>query len=80
MKREVSKNETGLKWCFAVINGKLGEIFFDKNKNGKSKIHSHCYIKREEYSKKEQKMIDTDIAKYRFTWRNGVYKLKNNII
>ncbi|MFH1182707.1 MAG: hypothetical protein V1690_00390 [Candidatus Moraniibacteriota bacterium] len=74
MKRKVSKNENGSMWCFAIVNGKLSEIYFDKNKKGKPEIHSHCYVKRNEYSKKEQKMIDIDIKKHHFTWRNGIYK------
>lgn len=54
MKRKVAKKENGLNWCFAIVNGKLSEVFFDKNKKEESKVHSHCYIKREEYPKKEQ--------------------------
>ena len=77
MKRKVLKKESDTKWCFAIINGKLSEIYFYKNKKGKSEVHSHCYIKRKEYSKEEQKMIDSDIKKCRFTWRNGKYKTAN---
>lgn len=61
-------------WCFAIINGRLSELFFEPGKV-KPKILGHCYVKREEYkSKKEQKMIDQDITKYRFSYRNKVYK------
>ena len=74
MKSNILKNLNLGSWCFAIINGRLGEIYF--NKNGKSKIYGHCYIKQEEYSKKEQKMICSDTKKYHFTWRNGVYKEK----
>lgn len=76
MNKKVSKNENDLKWCFAIVNGKLGEVFFNKNKTGKPKVHSHCYVKREEYSKKEQKMIAADTLKCNFIWKNGIYKLK----
>jgi len=35
----------------------------------------HAYVEREEYkTKREQKMIDMDIAKYRFSYRNKIYK------
>ena len=76
MNNKILKNPDFGSWCFAIINGRLGEIYFDKN--GKSKIHSHCYVKREEYSKKEQGMIDSGTKKYHFTWRNGKYAEKIN--
>lgn len=56
-------------WCFATINGRLAEIHFHK----KWGIYAHCYIKREEYSKKEQKMIDSDIKNYQFIYRKKYY-------
>jgi len=56
-------------WCFAIVNGKLAEIFFDK----KFGIYGHCYVKLEEYNKREQRMIDADIKKYHFTYRNCYY-------
>lgn len=36
-------------------------------------IYGYCRVKREEYSKREQRMIDVDIKKYRFTYRKGYY-------
>ena len=56
-------------WSFAKVNGRLAEIHFDK----KYGVYAHCYIKREEYSKQEQKMIDEDIKKCRFIYRKGYY-------
>lgn len=56
-------------WCFAILNGRLAEIFFKK----KYGIYSHCYVQREEYSKQEQKMIDTDIKKCRFIYKKRYY-------
>ena len=56
-------------WCFAIVNGRLAEIHFDK----KYGIYGHCYVKREKYSKREQKMIDTDIKKCRFFYQKGYY-------
>ena len=38
-------------WSFAIINGRLGEIHFMKNFG----IWAHCYVKRSEFSKSEQK-------------------------
>lgn len=56
-------------WCFAIVNGRLAEISFDS----KYGIYAHCYVKREEYNKREQKMIDADIKKYLFIYRKGYY-------
>jgi len=56
-------------WCFAIVNRCLAEIFFDK----KYGIYGHCFVKREEYSKREQRMIDSDIGKYQFIYRKKYY-------
>lgn len=59
-------------WAFAIINRKLAEFFFNKKSK---KVIAHCYVKLEEYkTKKEQKMLQDDIAKYKFTWKKGEYK------
>ena len=58
MKKEIRKFNSG--WCFAVVNGRLAEIYFDK----KYGIYGHCYVKRNEFNKKEQKIINLDIKKY----------------
>ena len=63
-------------WCFAIVNNKLAEIYFDKNKNNQNKIQSHCYIKKDDYkSKQEQKWIDKDVKKMKVVYRNKKYKL-----
>ena len=56
-------------WCFAIVNGRLAEIHFKK----KYGIWAHAYMKRSEFSKKEQKMIDSDIKKCQFSYRKGYY-------
>ena len=56
-------------WCFAIVNGKLAEIHFKKGLG----MWGHAYVKREEFSKTEQKMIDKDIKKYVFSYRKGHY-------
>ena len=65
-------------WCFAIINNRLGEIFFENDhKKKKSFIWGHCYVKRSEYkTKREQRQIDADIKKYRITYRNKKYTRK----
>ena len=38
-------------WSFSIVNGRLGEIHFVKGFG----IWAHCYVKRSEFSKSEQK-------------------------
>lgn len=65
-----------MRWCFAIVNNKLAEIYFKKKKNGKNKIFAHCYIKREDFkTKKEQKQIFEDIKRVKVIYRNKKYKL-----
>lgn len=64
-----------MSWCFALVNNRLAEIYFDKVK-GKSKIVAHCYVKRQDYrTKKEQKWIKQDTKKYRLIYQKGRYKM-----
>jgi len=57
-------------WCFAMVNGRLAEIHFDK----KYGVFGHCYVKKKEYTtKKEQEMIKADIKKCQFICRGGYY-------
>ncbi len=66
------KNDTKFKnsgWCFAIMNGRLAEIHFEKGFG----IWAHAYVRREEFSKREQKMIDEDIKKCVFSYRKGSY-------
>ena len=63
-------------WCFAKINGRPGEIYFDKNKKGKVKIIGHCCVKREEFKTKgELSDFDRETAKNRVVYRNKEYKI-----
>ncbi len=65
-----------MSWCFAIVNNKLAEIFFDKNKNGRARIRGHCYVKKSEYKTKlEQNQIAKDIKKVKVAYRNKKYKL-----
>jgi len=66
-------------WCFAIVNNKLGEIYFDRKKNGRIQILGHCYVRREDFkTKQEQKCITEDIEKARVIYRNEKYKLIKN--
>jgi hypothetical protein len=63
-------------WNFAIINNRLGEIYYDKDKNGTNKFWGHCYVKREDFKLKiEQKAINQDTKRLRIVYRNEKYKL-----
>lgn len=77
----MKKDGEGIKgkmgWSFALLNGRLVEIYFENGK-GLAGISGHCYVARKEFkTKREQKMIDADIKKYQFTYRNKKYRDKN---
>lgn len=62
-----------MSWCFAIINGRLAEIYFNETKKG-PKFLGHCYVKKSEYTtRKEQKWIETDTEKFKFSYRNKKY-------
>ena len=64
-------------WCFAKINNRLAEIYFDEDKgkkNAPNKIKGHCYVDVKTFkTKKEKKWIKMDTQKYRLTYRNRKY-------
>lgn len=61
-------------WCFAIINNKLAEIYFE-NKDGKIDYFGHWYVNENEYTtKKEKDYIRKDTAKMKFVYRNRNYK------
>lgn len=67
-----------MSWCFAIINNRLGEIYFRKDKNGRAKLYGHCYVTKKEMktkNKEELNCIKTDTAKGRIVYRNKKYKL-----
>jgi len=60
---------------FAIINGRLAEIFFDDTGNNTRCIEAHCYIKKETFTtKQEQRWIEKDVKRNRFSYRNQRYK------
>lgn len=62
-------------WCFAIINNRLAEIYFDRDKKGKPKFTGHCYVVKNDFkTKAEREAIREDVAKCKFTYRNGKYK------
>ena len=63
-------------WRFAILNNRLAEIYFDKDKQNRVKIQGHCYVAKNEYkTKQEQKWIEIDTRKTRVVYRNKKYRL-----
>ncbi|MEK7558719.1 MAG: hypothetical protein AAB521_00265 [Patescibacteria group bacterium] len=63
-----------MSWCFAIINSRLAEIYFEE-KNGKIKFQGHCYVREDEYkSKRERSWLKTDTKKMRLNYGAGNYK------
>ena len=61
-------------WCFAIVNGRLAEVFFEKKRKHIS-ILGHAYVARNKYkTKKEVRWIEKDTSKFRFVYRKGAYK------
>ena len=61
-------------WSFALINGRLAEIFFEGAKINRPGIWGYAYVKRGAYkTKHEQKMITQDVKRARFTFRKKVF-------
>ena len=68
-----------MNWQFALINGRLAELFFEKEK-GKVRMLGHAYVKRSEYkTKREQKMIDADLKKMQFSYRKKGHTYKSSV-
>jgi len=62
-------------WCYALVNNRLAELFFESRKGKEPKIRGYCLVKREEYkTKTEQRWIDWDTAKFRFSYRRGKFR------
>ncbi len=64
-------------WCFATINNRLAEIYFEKQKGGVV-ILGHCYVEKSEFkTKKELKFIKEDSEYVQLTYWQGKYRSKN---
>lgn len=63
------KREEGTFWQFALVNGRLAEVFFH---NGK--ILGHCYVEAKEYkTQKEKRWIAEDTERLQLHYRTGEY-------
>lgn len=60
-------------WCFAKVNGKLAEIYFEKRR-GKNETYAHCFVDENEYTTKvERKWIEQDTNRFKFAFKNKKY-------
>ena len=63
-------------WCFAIVNGRLAEIWWQKKKSGDPKVVAHGYVERKWFkTKQELAMIKVDTERHRFSYRNQKYQL-----
>ncbi len=61
-------------WCFAILNKRLAELYFEEKK-GKVVIQGHCYVGENEFdTKAEKRWVEKDTIKHQFSYRNGQYK------
>jgi len=68
-----------MSWCFAVVNNRLAEIYFEKKKSKSARIWGHCYVNKKEFStKQEKKWMAEDTKKCPFAYKNGKYREKLN--
>jgi hypothetical protein len=66
-------------WCFALVNSRLAEMYFDRVKNHQPEIWAHCYVKKEEFkTKTEQKQIAKDIEHLKIVHKNKKYYRKTD--
>ena len=64
-------------WSFAIINGRLAEIYYNKRGRILSFI-GHSYVDKSHYkSKKEKLWIEHDTQTHIFTYRNSRYYSRN---
>ena len=61
-------------WCFAIVNGRLAEIFFEKTRNNVG-LAGHAYVNKGDYKTKREKMwIENDTGKFKLTYKKCVYR------
>ena len=59
-----------MSWQFALVNGKLAEVFFENRK-----ILGFCYVKADQYkTRKEKAWIKYDTQKLRLSYRKKVFR------
>lgn len=61
-----------------MVNGRLAEIFFDREDDEiEPKMMGHCYVSADEYKTRQEKnWIEKDTKRNQFSYRNKVYRDK----
>ena len=68
-------------WCFALINNRLAELYFDRDKKGRLLFEGHGYVDdTKDWTKEEKKWIPRDTKQYQFSYRKGYYRDKTRNI
>jgi len=61
-------------WQFAIVNGRLAEIYFDELKGKRRCIRAHCHVdEKTKWTKEERRWIAIDKKHNRFSYRNKKY-------
>lgn len=59
-----------MSWQFAIVNGKLAELYSEDGK-----ILGYCHVDINDYkTKKEKEWISSDIKDARISYRKGVFR------
>jgi len=72
----IQKNN--MNWSYAIINNRIGEIYFNKDKEGRMELYGHCYVTEEQKSqmcKEERKFMEENIKGGKIIYRNKKYKV-----
>ena len=65
-----------MNWCFATINNRPGEIYFERIRSGQVKFLGYCYVKREDFTLKEERnAFDKDVKKFKIVCDDERYKI-----
>lgn len=65
-------------WKFAIINNRLGEIYYNVSKKGSIKFQGYCYVTAKEAAKmcnEERRCVGIDTQNSKIIYRNKKYKI-----
>jgi len=65
-------------WNFAIINNRLGEIYYDVDKKGKVEFRGHCYVtdkEKREMCSEERNYLKKDIEGVKLIYKNKKYRV-----
>ena len=66
-------------WCFAIVNNRLAEIYFERVRNSNPEILGYCYVRKEDFrTKTEQRQIAKDSEHLKIIYRKKKYYRKTD--